>query len=270
MASSCSLPSRLSRSPAVANLDMVSSRGSRSSWWGGDDDRPFTSCLLSRGKSNDGAVNEITGTARLQGIGGYSLRAVADASGGLGYSRIAPASSAVEEKSAPPGKKPGGILQRIAMTASDRRSEAFSQSSAPLAPTRSTLPSNPIERFSEKYKVGGNTAGRKHPASHKPWSPSSSRDLTASSRSSPLLGADEPAGATSTSLMGRLVSELRARTSSTGGDGQRSHRREDADGQHEPRQKGRVDGGVEQPGFVTAGVEKRLNLQSSEVTRLKV
>jgi len=253
----CSLP--------VSNLNMVSSRG-RWSWRRGDD-KSFTNCLLSEASPKDGAAGEIAGTAQKRNLIGFNcLRAVADAGDGLGYSRYARgARSAIQENEASPGvKKPAGILQRKAMAASDHQS-------APLTSRRLELPSDPIERFSEKYKLDGNKpAGKKHPVSLTSHT-ASSGELTVSSKSSPPPGFDSLADATTTSAVGRLISELRSRAFARIGDNQRPRHPRPSDGQQGQQQPGRgVNGGIKQPGPEATGVGNRLSVKALEAGQLKV
>lgn len=261
----CPPPSRRPCSLAVSNLNIMS--------WRRRGDKSFTSCLLSARNLNDGAAGEMAGTAHRSSIDVNYLRAVTDADGGLGYSRYARARSAVQEKEASPArKKPAGILQRIAITASGQQSAETSQFSASSAPTRLALPSDPIERFSVKYKLEGNNAARgKHPASQATSSPASSGEFTTSSKSSPPLGFNEPAGATSTSLVGRFVSELRSRTFVRDDHDQRPRHPQPSDGHLGQQQPGRWgNGGVKKLVSEAAGVEQRLSLESSEASQLKV
>lgn len=187
------------------------------------------------------------------------LSAMADSSGGSEFSRDHQALTAGQRAKS----SSTNILQRISTITSSRLPTAPpTAASQPTPPHLELLPSDPIERFSgaSKRSRQSNIFGK-----IRSWG----------SQGSNLA---ERALGPSSSLVDRLVSELRTRTSLLDPRNQRQHQRRFGSTvsrsmlhhQHQQQQSEAVDRGLRELSAAIVRVETKLSLDSSEASQLRV
>ncbi|CAM9115372.1 unnamed protein product, partial [Ectocarpus sp. 4 AP-2014] len=187
------------------------------------------------------------------------LSAMADSSGGSKFSRDHQALAAGQrEKSSSTN-----ILQRLSTITSSRLPTApRGAASQPPPPHLELLPSDPIERFSGASKRGRqlNIFGKV-----RSWGSQGSTNLA------------ERADGPSSSLVDRLVSELRSRTSLLDPRNQHQHQQRFGSAvgrsmlhhQHQQQQSEAVDRGLRELSAAIVRVETKLSLDSSEASQLR-
>lgn len=267
-AASCSLTSRLPKAAVPLSL-LKTSYGGSQSWRHGDDNNPFMGRLL----KNKGIVDDAAGTTAKRNrpkeicfprsSSTPCLRAVADSSGGSGYSRYGLAwASAQEGERTPDSSEPtGNILKRLSMIAFERSAAAIPQSTiSSTQSSLSVLSSDPIKRFSGDSRIGNNEAVGNNQES---TSAAPSEKKTTTSKSSALKTFAEADGTPSSSLADRLAAELRPRAFFSG----QLHRGHQSGQQQPPRG---IELGVQRLNSVIERVEGKLSFDSSEAGQLRV